>query len=63
MSPSNLLENKIPSEWRVQLVFMKVQAHSYSVQFPTTGIQSGPDIFNKSMLLMTFLTNLEVKEY
>ena len=39
---------------------MKVQA----LQFfrDTTGIQSGPDAFNESRFIMTFLTILKVKE-
>ena len=28
----------------------------------TTGIQPGPDVFDKSKLVMTFLTNLGVTE-
>ena len=37
---------------------MKVQTHSLT----NTGIQSGPDVFDESSLVMTFLTNLEVKK-
>ena len=62
MKPSNNLENKIPSDtyWRVPLVFKKVQ----KVQFfrTITGIQSGPDAFDKSSFVMTFLTILGVTE-
>ena len=38
---------------------MKVQAHS---SLTTTGIQSGPNAFDESRLIMTFLTLLEVIE-
>ena len=37
---------------------MKVQTHGST----NTGIQSGPDVFDESSLVMTFLTNLEVKK-
>ena len=56
MRPSNNMENKSPSDafWRVQLVCMKVQAHSYlepqlennQDQKPLTQIEIRYDIFN-----------------
>ena len=57
MKPSKNLENKTPSDthWRVQLVCMKVQAHS-SLE-PSLG-QSGPHAFDKSKFIMAFLTIL-----
>ena len=60
MRLSNNLENKIPLDTysRVQLVPMEVQAQL----FTTTELQSGSDAFNKSMLVMTFLSNLRVAE-
>ena len=60
MRLSNNLENKIPLDTysRVQLVPMEVQAQL----FTTTELQSGSDAFNKSMLVMTFLSNLRVVE-
>ena len=60
MRLSNNLENKTLSDtyWRVQLVYMKVQPHFRT----TTGIQSGPDVFDESRFVMTFLTILAVIE-
>ena len=40
---------------------MKVQAHSYFLR-TTTGIQWGPDTFDESKFIMTFLTILGVAE-
>ena len=58
--PFNNLENKtsLDTYRRVQLVCMKIQAHSNS----TTIIISGPDAFDESRFLLTFLTILEVTE-
>ena len=52
--PSNSLENKIPPDtyWRVQLEYMKVQAHTSSQ--PPPGIQSGLGTLRKPKLIMTF---------
>ena len=59
MRPCNNLEIKTGSDtyWRVQLVCMKVQAHS-SLEPPL----SGPDAFNESRFVLTFLTILGVQE-
>ena len=59
MRPCNNLESKTGSGtyWRVQLVSMKVQAHS-SLE-PSL---SGPDAFNESRFILTFLTILGVQE-
>ena len=46
--------------WRVQLVCKKVKAHS-SLR-TTTVIQSGPDAFDRSRFIKTFLTILGVTE-
>ena len=56
MKTSNNLENKTPSDifWRVQLVCKKIGT--------ITGIQSGPEAFDKSKFVMTFLTILEVTQ-
>ena len=61
MRPSNNLENKSLSDTygRVQLVRMKVQAQFFRT---TTGIQSGPDAFDESRFVMTFLTILGGRE-
>ena len=58
--PFNNLENKtsLDTYRRVQLVCMKIQAHSNS----TTIIISGPDAFDESRFLLTFVTILEVTE-
>ena len=40
---------------------MKVQAHSYFLR-TTTGIQWGPDTFDESKFIMTFITILGVAE-
>ena len=40
------------------IVCVKVKVRSFSE--PTTGIQSEPDAFENSMVLMTFLTSLGV---
>ena len=60
MRASNNLENKTLSDksYRVQLVCIKVQAHS-SLQ---PSLESGPDAFHESRLTMTFLTILGVME-
>ena len=62
MRPSNNLENKTLSDTygRIQLVCMKVQAHS--LIRTTTEIQSRPDAFDESRFVMTFLTILRVTE-
>ena len=61
MKLSNNLENKTPLDkyGRVQLVCMKVQAQFFRT---TTGIQSGPDAFDESRFVITFLTILGIKE-
>ena len=48
MKPSNNLENMISSEiyWRVQLVYVKVQAHS-SLEPPLEYNQNQKDTFDK----------------
>ena len=58
MRPSNNLENKTLSDTygRIQLVCMKVQAHS--LIRTTTEIQSRPDAFDESRFVMTFLEKL-----
>ena len=55
MKPSNNLENKTPSDTYFSLL-------SSGSQFfrTTTGIQSGPDAFDKSRFVMTFLTILGI---
>ena len=60
--PSNDLENKTLWDiyWRVQLVCMKVKANS-SLE-PPLEKQSGPDAFDESRFVMTFLTILRVME-
>ena len=59
MRPSNNLENKNPSDtyWRVQQVCMKAQVQ-FRFFWITTGIQSGPDAFDESRFVKTFLTIL-----
>ena len=59
MRPSNVLENKIPSVayWRVHLLCKKVQVHS-SLEPPLEYNHA----FDRSMLVMIFLTNLRVTE-
>ena len=61
MRPSKTLKNKtlLDTYWRVQLICMKVQTHSSST---TTWIQSGPDAFDESRFVMTFLTISGVTE-
>ena len=49
---SNNLENKTPSDKSSGSQFFRT----------TTGIQSGPDAFDKSRLVLNFLTNLRVTE-
>ena len=58
MKLSNNVENKTCSEtnWRVQLVCEKVQAHS------SLEPQSGTDLFDESRFVMTFLNILGVTE-
>ena len=57
---SNNLENKILSD--ILKVLASMYESSGSQFFRTTaGIQSRPDAFNKSVLVMTFLTNKEVR--
>ena len=56
------MENKPPSDtyWRVQLVCKKVQAHS--TLEPPLEFNQGPDVFDRSGFIMTFLTILGVTE-
>ena len=57
---SNNLENKILSD--ILKVLASMYESSGSQFFRTTaGIQSRPDAFDKSMLVMTFLTNIGVR--
>ena len=60
MRPSNNLENNTLSNtyWKVQLVWMKVQAHS-SLEPP---VESEPDVFDESRFIMTFSTILEAHQ-
>ena len=60
MIPSSNLENKTTEDtyWRIQLVWKKFPAYS-SLEPP---LQSGPDAFDKSRFIMTFLTILGVTE-
>ena len=58
MRPSNNLENKTPSDLSTGM-----HESSGSKFFrTTTGIQSGPDAFDESRFIMTFLTILGVTE-
>ena len=61
MKPSNNMENKTPSDtyWRVQLECNKVQIHG---SLETPHIHTGPDVFDKSRFITTFLTILGVTE-
>ena len=61
MRPSNNLENKIPTE---TLKGSSSICESSGSQFfrTTTGKQSRPDAFDKSRLVMTFSSNLQVTE-
>ena len=52
MKPSNNLENKANM----------LESSSSQLFRTTTGIQSGPDAFKKSIFIMTFLTIFEVTE-
>ena len=70
MKRSNNQENKTSYDtyWRVQLICMKVPAYN-SLEPPLEynqdqmpGIQSGPDAFDQSRFIMTFLTILRVTE-
>ena len=63
MRPSKTLENTTLSVTycRVQLICMKVQAHRKFFR-TTNGIKSGAHTFDKRRFVMTFLTNLGVKE-
>ena len=60
MWPSNSLSNKILSDtyWRVQVVSISSGSQFFRT---TTGMQSGPDAFDESRFVMTFLTILEFK--
>ena len=55
-----LRKEEISTHWRVQLACKKVQAHNSLEN--TIGIQSGPDAFDKSRFVKTFLTILGVTE-
>ena len=59
MRPYNNLESKNPSDtyWRVQQVCMKAQVQFRFFKI-TTGIQSGPDAFDESRFIITFVTIL-----
>ena len=61
MRPSNNLENKTPLD---TLQSSGSMCESSGSQFfkSTTGIQSGPDAFDESRFVMTFLTILGVTE-
>ena len=62
MRPSNNLENK--TLFRELLKSLASMNESSGSQFfrTTTGIQSGPDTFDESRLVMTFLTILGVMD-
>ena len=62
MKPSNNLKNKTTPDtyWRVYLVCKKVQAHNFFRT--TTDIKPGPDAFDKSRFIITFLIILRVTE-
>ena len=64
MRPSNNLGKKISSETygRVQLVFVKVKAHSSSESPLECNQDQIPLTFDKSKFVMTFLTNTGVAE-
>ena len=51
MRPSNNLENKTPSDtyWRVQLVWMKVQAHNF-LEPPLEHNQDQMPLINQGLL-------------
>ena len=61
MRPSNSLENK--TFWQMLKCSASIYESSWSQFFrTTTGIQSGPDTFDESKFVMTFLTILGVTE-
>ena len=63
MKPSNNLENKTPSDtyWRVQLVYMKVQAHS-SLEPPLEYNQDQVPLMNQGSL-WPFQPSWELRKY
>ena len=61
MRPSNNLENKTLSDTMKSLASMYESSGSQFFR-NTTGIQSGPDSFDESRFVMTFLTILGVIE-
>ena len=62
MRSSNILQKKIPSDTSFKNSASMYESSGSQFFRTTNGTQSGPDAFDESMWVMTFLTNLGVAE-